>query len=92
MLKQQTYTTADSLRSPAAFRRLCVETNFILNKPSSLFNPAAFRRLCVETLSTNDITSVKTNPAAFRRLCVETNGNRRGNNARFPSRLQAAVC
>ena len=34
---------------PAAFRRLCVETENIDSKISTS-DPAAFRRLCVETL------------------------------------------
>ena len=36
------------LPSPAAFRRLCVETN-LLNIFAVNGGPAAFRRLCVET-------------------------------------------
>ena len=39
------------MREPAAFRRLCVETN-ILNLIIASWNPAAFRRLCVETIPT----------------------------------------
>jgi len=34
---------------PAAFRRLCVETQY-LGRLFLAFLPAAFRRLCVETL------------------------------------------
>ena len=37
--------------NPAAFRRLCVETERI-STPDKLRNPAAFRRLCVETSRT----------------------------------------
>ena len=56
---------------PAAFRRLCVETNhrhhcFIPDRP------AAFRRLCVETAPPSAKVEIR-EPAAFRRLCVETN-------------------
>ena len=38
-----------SSRSPAAFRRLCVETGYLL-LVSAFIWPAAFRRLCVETV------------------------------------------
>ena len=59
---------------PAAFRRLCVETDvfIIIDRRSS---PAAFRRLCVETISVIK-SAVKRSPAAFRRLCVETTERR----------------
>ena len=56
--------------APAAFRRLCVETN---PRPLSQCEtaPAAFRRLCVETMASTDHSPLSW-PAAFRRLCVET--------------------
>ena len=38
--------------SPAAFRRLCVETQTMQNL-SQMLDPAAFRRLCVETFLEN---------------------------------------
>ena len=40
--------------APAAFRRLCVETNSIKAKLLHRNSPAAFRRLCVETLEGTD--------------------------------------
>ena len=59
-----------AFEAAAAFGRLCVETDDIVDK---LLNPkaAAFGRLCVET------TTVTAPPswapaAAFGRLCVET--------------------
>ena len=56
--------------TPAAFRRLCVET--AMGKRSRRRRrPAAFRRLCVETL-TKAAIPFSVFPAAFRRLCVET--------------------
>ena len=55
---------------PAAFGRLCVETDEIATaKPRQ--PPAAFGRLCVETFSPN-WTKPNCLPAAFGRLCVET--------------------
>ena len=59
-----------TMAEPAAFRRLCVETNSAVVTPIDLA-PAAFRRLCVETVSAEYVCRVET-PAAFRRLCVET--------------------
>ncbi len=56
--------------SPAAFRRLCVETGRRRSlRPAPM--PAAFRRLCVETLLEPRLRLAGL-PAAFRRLCVET--------------------
>ena len=44
---------SDDLRKPAAFRRLCVETE---NRKAVFrrLDPAAFRRLCVETILISD--------------------------------------
>ena len=70
MLKQEIPFVPYGGHGPAAFRRLCVETDGM----SSLKNwvkPAAFRRLCVETV-TRPSTVNFSRPAAFRRLCVET--------------------
>ena len=74
---------------PAAFRRLCVETNSHASEfPEAI--PAAFRRLCVETCPPATWRTPP-EPAAFRRLCVETSkGSIIGNTS--TSRLQAAVC
>ena len=56
--------------TPAAFRRLCVETrNTLVGGEQE--GPAAFRRLCVETIESL-YSSWINSPAAFRRLCVET--------------------
>ena len=57
--------------TPAAFRRLCVET--LMGKAQQRVQawPAAFRRLCVETTKTIQVITTCA-PAAFRRLCVET--------------------
>ena len=35
---------------PAAFRRLCAETELGFVKLEMVYEPAAFRRLCVETV------------------------------------------
>ena len=84
-LKQQKHES-----QPAAFRRLCVETNNdIVDQESSV--PAAFRRLCVETFSVAFAICSRV-PAAFRRLCVETTGTTERNTNWASSRLQAAVC
>ena len=56
--------------TPAAFRRLCVETTSRRRK-CRFGRPAAFRRLCVETIDCCISEKLRT-PAAFRRLCVET--------------------
>ena len=50
VLKLITLNTFNHFGSPAAFRRLCVETR---NSPknNAFARPAAFRRLCVETLN-----------------------------------------
>ena len=48
VLKQHYIAEIDRTLKPAAFRRLCVETNFKIS-PIPTPNPAAFRRLCVET-------------------------------------------
>ena len=70
MLKHHIRLTHKNNLSPAAFRRLCVETpakNHIIETKQ----PAAFRRLCVETWIANQSDGLLM-PAAFRRLCVET--------------------
>ena len=56
--------------APAAFGRLCVETD---KKGRALirFGPAAFGRLCVETQLPCVVVYID-GPAAFGRLCVET--------------------
>ena len=49
VLKRACIGCLGRLVSPAAFRRLCVETEkVVLNFPEC--SPAAFRRLCVETI------------------------------------------
>ena len=48
MLKQEQVAPAVVVAPPAAFRRLCVETQGRL-KIVPYGDPAAFRRLCVET-------------------------------------------
>ena len=59
---------------PAAFGRLCVETD-ILNLLLIGGFPAAFGRLCVETLAVEPPLQPLP-PAAFGRLCVETQNQR----------------
>ena len=58
--------------APAAFGRLCVETNSHFIDFESIA-PAAFGRLCVET-SDSVSFNFSSSPAAFGRLCVETLG------------------
>ena len=55
---------------PAAFRRLCVETEND-GEHVVVLPPAAFRRLCVETKPRLSVRLMLM-PAAFKRLCVET--------------------
>ena len=55
---------------PAAFGRLCVETQLLSESRPPLL-PAAFGRLCVETVAFG-FCGLVTGPAAFGRLCVET--------------------
>ena len=53
VLKHQDRNLSVCSTSPAAFRRLCVETHRKAHKHAHLPSPAAFRRLCVETVPTN---------------------------------------
>ena len=55
---------------PAAFGRLCVETDWLIY-PVLHWHPAAFGRLCVETVAAIVFGGLAY-PAAFGRLCVET--------------------
>ena len=71
---------------PAAFRRLCVETGYLL-LVSAFIWPAAFRRLCVETNGYCFRFQVPHSPAAFRRLCVETSCSSARSPAALTSRL-----
>ena len=70
-MKQYNRRLMIDIDGPAAFRRLCVETQIGLN-PYLIGDPAAFRRLCVETAALK-VRGASSAPAAFRRLCVETN-------------------
>ena len=71
VLKQDNTEISETKDAPAAFRRLCVETEcWYLNTPTVPM-PAAFRRLCVETVMRCGRGGLSV-PAAFRRLCVET--------------------
>ena len=72
-------------RIPAAFRRLCVETD-TKPKQSGAARPAAFRRLCVETVSGWRF-AFRIVPAAFRRLCVETATKKKQRFYKHSSRL-----
>ena len=70
VLKQAETEWYDQSKMPAAFGRLCVETQ---SKCKSRLKPepAAFGRLCVET-SQDGLRAHALTPAAFGRLCVET--------------------
>ena len=70
VLKQEATGIKSEETVPAAFRRLCVETQWRVHTRSGNV-PAAFRRLCVETY-THLFKYRQSDPAAFRRLCVET--------------------
>ena len=70
VLKQYIFWLKSIHRLPAAFGRLCVETDLISGR-DSLSSAAAFGRLCVETLIAVITVSI-IQPAAFGRLCVET--------------------
>ena len=71
VLKPNNYDLTKGMTYPAAFGRLCVETNKIASAQTG-FDPAAFGRLCVETFYKKRELNMKF-PAAFGRLCVETN-------------------
>ena len=75
---------------PAAFGRLCVETDYV-NVRITRRQPAAFGRLCVETVKIDNGCFVSF-PAAFGRLCVETDVPNFIGSVAEPSRLRAAVC
>ena len=90
MLKQPTNGKTGFDVGPAAFRRLCVETDIGAAGRLKL-GPAAFRRLCVETIGQNHEIRFRF-PAAFRRLCVETSSIADIIGKPKTSRLQAAVC
>ena len=75
---------------PAAFGRLCVETE-IWEAEMEISKPAAFGRLCVETIFSLAMMST-IRPAAFGRLCVETGLNGHSSMYTLASRLRAAVC
>ena len=70
VLKHGAGAQGDFPPRPAAFGRLCVETDDVAAK-YRFENPAAFGRLCVETMLKSWILSTAL-PAAFGRLCVET--------------------
>ena len=76
--------------APAAFGRLCVETEHPGHRTLSV-QPAAFGRLCVETRP-HAQQWLTCQPAAFGRLCVETSLRLIGLTLRSSSRLRAAVC
>ena len=59
------------IEQPAAFGRLCVETQPTETYGGLHATPAAFGRLCVETKNERAPIEVSI-PAAFGRLCVET--------------------
>ena len=91
VLKQDNTEISETKDAPAAFRRLCVETEcWYLNTPTVPM-PAAFRRLCVETVMRCGRGGLSV-PAAFRRLCVETANKSATGIEALTSRLQAAVC
>ena len=90
VLKQAGKPAGRKIIKPAAFRRLCVETNNGI-MAYALYSPAAFRRLCVETYPYHQ-NPYPDRPAAFRRLCVETSNDGQSTRITFTSRLQAAVC
>ena len=56
--------------APAAFRRLCVETDLKLRRFWTLAQPPSGG--CVLKLSLTNVEPLIGHPAAFRRLCVET--------------------
>ena len=69
MLKQTDAEKSRRTIDPAAFGRLCVETEMRAGFVG--IAPAAFGRLCVETYMTGFLHDTL-EPAAFGRLCVET--------------------
>ena len=75
--------------TPAAFRRLCVET-VCSPRRQYVHSPAAFRRLCVETISWTNFGNGWL-PAAFRRLCVETVSNFNNKSPAFQPPLGGCV-
>ena len=74
---------------PAAFRRLCVETE-PLGRGRNMRWPAAFRRLCVETNYIALKSYLVGQPPSGG--CVLKHAGKRRRRKIRPSRLQAAVC
>ena len=90
VLKHVQYHPFQGRDTPAAFRRLCVETikcRWLF--PCQLQPPSGG---CVLKLLHLYIVAVMDYPAAFRRLCVETESEASAEVEVVPSRLQAAVC
>ena len=75
--------------APAAFRRLCVETE-PLGRGRNMRWPAAFRRLCVETNYIALKSYLVGQPPSGG--CVLKHAGKRRRRKIRPSRLQAAVC
>ena len=70
VLKPKFEKQSEVRSGPAAFGRLCVETDWIQGVIDT-GRPAAFGRLCVETVIWA-LAAAALSPAAFGRLCVET--------------------
>ncbi len=70
MLKPLSFPWSKTVSSPAAFRRLCVETGNNTGNTRVLSQPPSGG--CVLKLLAADTWDSPLGPAAFRRLCVET--------------------
>ena len=90
MLKLTTLATKNEATSPAAFRRLCVETFQLYMRDTEVLQPPSGG--CVLKLFLDVLYPFALLPAAFRRLCVETSATTNSMPTYPVSRLRAAVC
>ena len=76
--------------TPAAFRRLCVETSRICLTVICQVQPPSGGCVLKRKGKRGGVAAEE--PAAFRRLCVETTDKSKARTLTIASRLQAAVC
>ena len=91
VLKHFGKDVVDAWYEPAAFRRLCVETN-LTRADADVYIPAAFRRLCVETNSTERFSAIMTSQPPSGGCVLKLLLVLLALQVPQTSRLQAAVC